>query len=164
MIRIEDLWHGDEVELIKSGRRGFYCGKTDKKGKVRVNVGDKIIITSINNLRLPHIRKTISLTEIPPEKKINSSGIQKEIDLHMEKLAPDLRLMLPERIHDYQVEACKKFLDNAISHRLPIVKIIHGKGTGNLKASILHLLSLYDEVHLTTPAHQGGATEVWLQY
>ena len=164
MVRLEDLWYGDEVELIKSGRKGTYAGKTEKK-KVRVEVEGKIILTSISNLQVPHKKKDISEEE--KEKTTNnfsSVPIPKEIDLHMEKLATDVQGMRPERIHDFQISACRNFIENAIDRKLPFIKIIHGKGTGNLKASVMHLLSLYDEVHIHTPAHAGGATDVWLVY
>ncbi len=164
MVRLEDLWYGDEVELIKSGRKGTYAGKAEKK-RVRINVEGKIIITPLSNLQVPHKRKDISDTDSEgPKTSLSSIPIPKEIDLHMEKLTTDTYGMRPERIHDFQISACRTFLENAIEKKLPFVKIIHGKGTGNLKASVLHLLRMYDEVHIHTPAHAGGATDVWLVY
>ncbi len=165
MIDIDDLWIGDTVILIKSGRIGKYEG-LGKNNKLRINIGHKIVISTISNIApytpaerdiVKEFTKKHLSVEKPTAKKV---GRQTILDLHIEVLNPNLKNQRPERIVQVQIDAAKSFIENAISKNYHSIQIIHGKGLGVLKSEIIHLLSLYDEVKISVPINDGGATEV----
>ncbi|MDF1698203.1 MAG: Smr/MutS family protein [Saprospiraceae bacterium] len=165
MIDINDLWIGDLLLLKKSGRIGKFDGRSGHK-KVRVKIGNKIVISPITNIEMaPESSETTpDIFSLRPEKKIvKSSSFSDQIDLHIEVLNPSLKHARVERIVDFQVKAAKKFIEESIASNTKQVLIIHGKGEGVLKLEIAHLLSLYDEVQFTFEKNNGGATEVWFK-
>ena len=96
---------------------------------------------------------------IQVQKKV---AAKKEIDLHLDVLDPK-RQISQHRMLDYQIEACKKFLNAALEARYRTVVVIHGKGSGILKQEIQHLLKMSDLVDYSFEINNGGATEVWLK-
>lgn len=162
MLNIEDLWIGDLLRLKKSGRIGKYAGNAGLK--IKIKVGEKIILTTIGNLEeAPEeqasepnfIARPTLITQTP--KTINAT-----IDLHIEVLNPSLTHARAERIIDVQVKAAEDFIKNAIKQRLPKIEIIHGKGTGVLKSEVDHLIYLYrHEIKAQFPLNQGGSVEIW---
>ncbi|MEE9438365.1 MAG: Smr/MutS family protein [Saprospiraceae bacterium] len=165
MIDIEDLWVGDTLRLIKSGRIGKFEG-IKKDGKIKVNIGNKIIVTTLSNLEtytVPDRDIVKEFTEKHLSKTYQSpkSNLKKTvIDLHIEVLDPHLKNQRVERILQVQIEAAKSFIEHAISKNYSSVEIIHGRGQGVLKSEVAHLLSLYKEVKIYIPTNEGGATEV----
>lgn len=167
---IDDLWIGDRLIIKSSGKEGTYEGIN--KGKVRVKVGNKILLVRPTNIMLspekpmedpdlglgPLDTPTKSTNEFTPKKTI-----KKEIDLHLEKLPPFENTRWQTAL-EYQIDTCKRFLEEAISAKIPSLLIVHGKGKGILKKEILHLLDDYKEVYLKLEVNRGGAIEVWMQY
>ena len=47
---LDDLWIGDKLLIISSGKRGTFVGQVD--GKARIKVGEKIIRVKPQNLKL----------------------------------------------------------------------------------------------------------------
>ncbi len=167
MLDIKDLWIGDLLLLKKSGRKGIYKGITSA-GKLRIEIGGKIILTSKNNVEILEDDEELqAFTEFEEEADTSLTTEQirfnDTIDLHIDKLAPFLINELPLRIVDFQIRKCKEFIEYAIGSNRKIIKIIHGKGDGTLKSEVHHLLDHYDEVNLKIPVNDGGATEVWLK-
>ena len=165
MVDINDLWIGDIVILKKSGRVGKFSGKSEGS-KLRVKVGDKVVITTPSNIDLAPEGTRINPFE---EKKVqdtsneSTSAPTDTIDLHIEHLNPSMQNSRAERIVDYQVKAAKSFIDTSLDSNVKRILIIHGKGEGVLKSEVDHLLSLYDEVEFSFRRNNGGATEVWLK-
>ena len=164
-ISIKDLWIGDELQLIKSGRPGRYDGTT-KDGKIRIKIDEnKIIKTTLKNVK-PYTppKEKIKLQLGKELNKTVPYDDQNFIDLHIKVLAPHLENQPSVRILDYQISAIELFLDNAYSRHLNIVQIIHGKGEGVLRTEIRHRLRSDPRVKLQIDINDGGATEVWLAY
>ncbi len=165
MIDIGDLWIGDLLLLKKSGRIGKFEGRSGHK-KVRIKVGEKMIITPITNVEYaPKDAKIETFDYSHRPKKIlkSSAALSDIIDLHIEELNPSLQTSRVERIVDFQVKAAKDFIEDSIFNNTKKILIIHGKGEGVLKSEILHLLSLYNDVQFTFDKNNGGATEVWFK-
>jgi len=163
MIDIDDLWIGDLLLLKKSGRIGKFNGRSGHK-KIKVKVGEKIVITSIGNIELaPENTKIeeIDYSHRLEKPKPTATQLSDTMDLHIEVLNPSLKYSRVERIVDFQIKAAKTFIESSIENSTKKILIIHGKGEGVLKSEIIHLLSLYDAVQFTFDKNNGGATEVW---
>ena len=61
-------------------------------------------------------------------------------------------------------DSVDRALDQAVLAGLGELRIIHGKGTGELRKEVLYILGQYPEVVGTGSIHDGGATEVILKY
>lgn len=162
-MNLNDLWVGDYVKLIKSGRIGRFHASSDN-GKIKAKLeNDKIVNTTISNIEkmpddyLPEIPKLTSKRTKPSSK---TKPISDTIDLHYEVLFSNQLQTKPERILQLQIGAAKEFIESAIANKLYRIVIIHGKGEGILKSEILHLLTFYDEINYRLEINQGGATEV----
>lgn len=163
MVDIDDLWIGDLLLLKKSGRIGKFNGRSGHK-KVKVKIGEKIVITPIGNIELaPENAKIDEFDYSHRLQKPKPTAVQLSdtIDLHIEVLNPSLQNSRVERIVDFQIKAAKSFIESSIKSSTKKILIIHGKGEGVLKSEIVHLLSLYDAVQFTFDKNGGGATEVW---
>ena len=161
---ISELWIGDLLKLKKSGRIGKFAGiSTEQKVKVKIN--GKIILTTPGNLEHAPDNHTDSENEIIPRPTFIRQQYKKLsniIDLHMEVLNPSMINARPERIIDYQVNAAKIFIEEAIANGTQKIEIIHGKGAGVLKMEVEHLVHLNSEyVKAKFPTNGGGAIELW---
>lgn len=89
------------------------------------------------------------------------------IDLHTEKLGIQIQNLSNTEILEIQLQHCRKFIENAITHKLEKVYVIHGLGKGVLKTSVENLLTEYSEIisynNNYHPRFGFGATEIILQ-
>lgn len=162
MVNIKDLCIGDDLKQKSTGRIGKYDG--DQGHKVRFKVEDKIVLIAPSDLEEYHSTEA-DLDFKFDDNKINihkTVHVSDEIDLHIEKLAPHLQHQNQAMILDHQLSRVKKYIELAIQNRKFKVLIIHGKGTGVLKAEVLAILKDYAKVRYTFDKNDGGATEVWL--
>lgn len=121
---------GDKVELVSLGQIGDVIKPPDADGNVSVQVGMLKINAKLADLRL--------VTKMPkePKKKKESSFIGYVSRRTDAKTEIDLRGMtLEEAMLD-----ADRFLDDAYMAGLTQVSIIHGKGTGVLRAGISDML------------------------
>ena len=166
MLDLGDLWVGDQLRLMKSGRNGSYLGLA-KDGRLRIKVGSKIILVKVEMVELlPEQKLNQKLIELKEEElKVNLGykRLESTIDLHMEKLNPNLVNALPERIIDVQLKAFETYMDGVVEQRLKFITVIHGKGTGVLKEAIQTYLGSMEEVNHFILVNNGGATEVVLR-
>ena len=166
MLDTNELWIGDLLKIIKSGKEGAFEG-IYKDGRVRVRVGDKMLLVRKGNLEkideklLEKKRFEVNIDD--QGQKVSYKDFEKSIDLHIEKLNKNLTNALPERIVDYQVKAFEKYLNDAIRRRVSVITVIHGKGTGTLKSSIHSLVSSSEEVTHFHLVNNDGATEVYFK-
>jgi len=88
------------------------------------------------------------------------------IDLHADKLLPNVRNMEPGEILQFQLRAFTQFLEKAIRLRMHKIYAVHGLGTGRLKQEIEIILDDYPEVtsynNDYTARFGFGATEIIL--
>jgi hypothetical protein len=169
-MKAEDLWVGERVRIISSGRSGTFEG-FGPDGRARIKDTDgRIFLVRSSNLEIfqdeidvfQEIDRILGLRENQLSPKPMKITPETQIDLHIEVLAPYLLNELPARIHSFQVEACEKFISRAIERKLSRIVIIHGKGEGILKASVEHIARQYKEVKMITPVNDGGAMEIWM--
>lgn len=170
---LKTLWIGDRVLLKSSGREGRFEG-VNADGRARIKVGKSIIITGAANLESIPEQETFpdidaflqedARNNIADQVKFKKVNVYTDciLDLHIEKLAPDMKNEPSGRILEFQIKESEKFLKEAISRGNPHITIIHGKGQGVLKEAIEHQLKLFTEVKITFSKNGGGAVEVWL--
>ena len=160
---LSELWIGDHVKIKSTMEIGTFEGKLGNDiAIIKVHQKKKEVIASdLESYILPKPKKTLEFLDL---KEKSVSRIAEQLDLHIEKLNPSLKEAKPERILDFQIKACQQYLSDAIILRRHTVKIIHGKGTGQLKAEVLHILGDFKEVNHSIPANAGGAVDVWFQY
>lgn len=165
---VEDLWIGDRVEIVRSGRIGSFEGVNN--GKVRVKVNNKILLVSAKGVKLaPELKLTVSeiLNDGVNE---TSSLVEKrlsffpEIDLHMESLQPSKQNETATSILEFQLRKLTEFLMKAIDLKIPKVSVIHGKGTGVLKMETLNIIEGFSEKQSIFPINAGGGVAVYFNY
>lgn len=168
-MRPEDLWIGDPVRIIKSGRTGSYEGKS-KDGRARIKSNGKIYLVDHSKISLHTEEKASNSATIPYAEETNTAfslktalSVPKSLDLHIEVLHPALTHEAPQIILNHQISRCEMYIDSAIRAGAKVITIIHGHGTGQLRREVEHLLSMRDEVRYHIPAMSGAATEVWLE-
>lgn len=160
MIDLKELWIGDILKIISSGRIGKFEG-LHPNGKARINATGKIYLASAKNL-IPYEEAEEEVTLIFEDEVKSSKSVQDTIDLHIEKLKPDLSTSLPERIFDYQMKAFLEFLDAAKSSHKNQFTIIHGKGTGVLKQNVMIYINSDKAIRFYEVINDGGAVMIHL--
>lgn len=169
-MNLKDLWIGDLVMILSSGKKGRFKGE-NKEGKARIEVGEKVLLVAHTNLQLlpeidmyPDIH--VYLREEEQKQTLNAKPqkikYEHTLDLHIEKLAPHLENEPSGRILEYQLKRSEAFIRHALDKKYPHFTIIHGKGQGILKQAIEHQLSLFYQIKLTFSKNGGGAIEVWI--
>ena len=120
----ETVKPGDQVEILTLGTRGIVLAAPDAKGEVQLQAGIMKFKAHLSQLRL-----------VQPEKpKREKTSVQARTGaltapVHMEC---DVRGMTL----DEAIMAVEQYLDSAMLSGLGEVSIIHGKGTGTLRAGI----------------------------
>ena len=164
MIEISELWIGDMLMSTKSGKIGTYVGLHTDGNKLRVKVGDKIVFMYPHSVVL-YVEKTTQVLIEKKDKKykpIDKFG--DIIDLHINKLNPEMEHANPIHIIEYQIRQCRAFVESCIRKLRMEAIIIHGIGTGQLKHDVLHLLGDYKEVKFVDEINQGGAQKISFYY
>ena len=175
ILNLDDLWVGDKVKIISSGKIGVFEG-IGKNGKARIKYQDKILLVSASNLTEEGIiesdenvidkdftKFSVEDNSVVREKKPLKYHFKNVIDLHIEKLNPQLEHAHPQMILDHQLEMCKAFVENSIGEKRNVVTIIHGRGRGALRDQVLHMLKDYGAVRFAIEVNYGGAHEVWFR-
>jgi len=164
-MNLKDLWIGDLLKVKSTGKIGSFEGNIGhdiailKVAKRKVEV----LNTDIEKYNPPKVQKTTKRVYQSSNPKVDRM-VADEIDLHLEKLTPSHLQIIPEIKLDFQVNACISYLQRAIEARKAKVTIIHGKGTGTLKAEVLNLIQDFKQIHHSHEKNDGGALEVWFQY
>lgn len=163
MIKLNDLWIGDDVKLISKGSIGKFEGK-GAKGHAFVKISGKMHLIPASDLEL-HVAEEEEIVDLHIEEENTNQArpykrFEQLIDLHIEKLNPNLVNADPVRILDYQVKAVDYFVEEALFRKVSSVTIIHGKGTGQLKAEVHHILKSTEGIKHFIEMNEGGATEV----
>jgi hypothetical protein len=107
--------------------------------------------------------KEVSPTTAPLPKSGVSTGLPpQEIDLHIERLAPELRDASAEEIFLYQVQALRRYLYACEAAQYRTVTVIHGVGKKRLFACLKKLCAEagWELEPLLVPPYLGGASRV----
>ncbi|MBK8699904.1 MAG: Smr/MutS family protein [Saprospiraceae bacterium] len=165
-LNIDELWIGEKVRLVKSGREGVFAGKS-QDGRARISFDGNILLTEAQNLEIVEDKGSEELPhfwekELKPIKKAPQISLpfSPEIDLHLEKLPNNMRTSPLASKIDLQLEACRNHIETAITRKQVRILIIHGKGEGILRQMVHQMLDGYREVKWKFVTNQGGATEV----
>ena len=123
------LVKGDNVLIMSIGQTGTVLSPPDKNGMVRVQAGRIATRTEVTNLKL--IENQPKETKKNKEKSAYRNTVVKTFSPEL-----DIRGM-------YGDDACfvlDKYIDDAALAGIHTVRIIHGKGTGALKAAVWQYL------------------------
>lgn len=123
---------GDKVYLVSIGKEGVVTAVADKKGLISVTSG--ILKTKVRENELRLIEGNVSYQrrgDPKPTPKANEGKVKKSI-VSTFKTEVDVRGM----IGDDAWFVVDKYLDDAILASIGSVRIIHGKGTGALRAAL----------------------------
>ena len=120
---------GDKVYLVTLAKEGVVTALKDSKGLVAVTSG--ILKTKVTEDKLRLIDGDVKFKKKPEPPKVNEGKVKKSI-VSTFRPEVDVRGM----IGDDAWFVVDKYLDDAVLAGIPTVRIIHGKGTGALRAAL----------------------------
>ena len=121
---------GDKVYLVTVGKEGVVTALKDKKGLVSVTAG--VLKTKVTEDKLRLIEGDVQYRrKDDPKPKVSEGKVKKSI-VSTFKPEVDVRGM----IGDDAWFVVDKYLDDAVLAGIGTVRIIHGKGTGALRAAL----------------------------
>ena len=133
------LKKGDDVTIVDGNKRGIVISPPDQSGSVMVQVG--IMKTKVHVSKLRLIEKEVTFNN----KKIPSGGISKSTESRTTR-RPELELDIRGYTVDEGLYELDAFIDRALMSGNKVVTIIHGKGTGALKAAVRNRLRKHPSV------------------
>ena len=137
---------GQTVEVPKLRQSGTVCSLPDAKGELQVQIGVMKVNVNMADLRINKQRQKQERTVYTRRLMQNKARtISTEIDLH--------GLTVEEAIYELD-----KYLDDAFLANLHQVRVIHGRGSGALKAGVIPYLQGHRLVAGIEPApfNEGG--------
>lgn len=151
---------GEEVFHTRLARKGKVIDGPDAAGMYRIQMGVMTTRVSLTDLALPKAqpkeKPKDSWSRRPPKSNVQYEQVvaAREVDLRGERV-------------EEAVEKLNRALDDAILGNEPELRIIHGHGTGALRAAIRTLLAGNREVVHFRPGEKNeggdGATIVYFQ-
>lgn len=140
---------GEEVMVASLMQKGIVTKAVDSNGKVEVRMGIMPMKVNLSDL----IRVEESETKEAPKKKVRGKSSASGVSYGISKTATistevDVRGMMVDEANPI----VDKYLDDAYLSGLKQVTIIHGKGTGALRAGITQMLRRHPHV----AAHRPG--------
>ncbi|MGI5898814.1 MAG: endonuclease MutS2 [Christensenellales bacterium] len=123
---------GDSVHIISIGAQGTVLSRPDEKGQVQVQAGIMKINVPLKNLRLAN------------KEKQEKGAIRRNIDMSTRHVP--LELDVRGQLLEEAVENVDKYLDDAYLASRKEVSVIHGKGTGALRAGLQEHLKRHPHV------------------
>jgi len=151
---LQESWVGDRLQIVSTGEIGLFDSvKSD--GHAVIKIGKRLVEVAPANLQLAPVEEKQSRAAVESTAKefaeekfdLNKNlAYPREIDLHMEKLAPSMIGRRDEHVLEIQLDAARNYLLKAHQLRVKEVYIIHGIGKGILKQSLQELLIEMPEV------------------
>ena len=120
---------GDKVYLVNLAKEAVITALADKKGQYSVASG--ILKAKVTEDKLRLIEGNVRYSEPKPQKAVSEGKVKKSI-VSTFKPEIDVRGM----IGDDAWFLVDKYIDDAVLAGMPTVRIIHGKGTGALRAAL----------------------------
>lgn len=120
---------GDKVYLVTIGKEGVVTALKDSKGLISVTSG--ILKTKVTEDKLRLIEGDVKYKKKPEPPKVNEGKVKKSI---VSTFRPEIDVR--GMIGDDAWFVVDKYLDDAVLAGIPTVRIIHGKGTGALRAAL----------------------------
>jgi DNA mismatch repair protein MutS2 len=139
-IPLAQLGMGDQVEISGLGMTGMLLEAPQGKKRVRVKVGEGEVLATVANLVGLARGPAAPSKPAPPPSSLHKTSSGGGLGLD-EQTAVDVR----GKAADEALDAVVAALDRATLSGVPFLRIIHGHGTGKLKASLRDYLkdSLY---------------------
>jgi DNA mismatch repair protein MutS2 len=132
VVPLDQLAAGAFVEIAGLGVTGILLEPPQGKKRVRVKVGEGEVIATVANLvGLSHGAEEPGAAPSAPPARVRSTGISAE-----EQTGVDVRGQAADEALDQIVAA----LDRAALSGAPLLRIIHGHGTGRLKQVVREYL------------------------
>ena len=125
--RPEDFHPGDSVRVISMNLKGIITSRPDSSGKVAVQMGILKSMVDINDLEL----LDEEVIKAPTLKKTGAGKIKMS-----KSLSVNTSLNLIGKTTAEAIPELDKYLDDAYLAHLKQVTIIHGRGTGKLRAAV----------------------------
>jgi len=153
---MDQIEEGSLVYVPTFKRQGIILSKIEEKGKLVIQMGS--------------IRATVSIEDIQPLKgEAPVENIEKTEQEENIKELSNVQVPMKLDLHGFTVEEAiekiDKYLDSAYLVGLPFVYIVHGKGTGTLRESIIeHLRKRPHVAHFYTGTPEEGGTGVTIVY
>ena len=116
---------GDTVQIITIGAEGTVLSAPDDRGQVQVQAGIMKMTVSLKNLRMKKQQK---------DEKKNEGSIRRNVDMSTRHVP--LELDVRGQLLEEAIDSVDKYLDDAYLASRKEVSIIHGKGTGALRAGL----------------------------
>lgn len=123
----KDFHPGDTVKVLSLNLKGTICGTPNQKGDVSVQMG---ILRSVVNIRdLEPVDEPVITA--PNMQRLSSGKIK------MSKTSTiSTEINLIGMTTDEAIPQLDKYLDDAYLAHLPNVRVVHGRGTGALRAAV----------------------------
>ena len=119
---VRDLQTGDAVTVRSIGQRGRVLSGPDESGQVEVQLGILRVTVDLADLeRAPE--PLVTVTRTPPALRVDPGPVSRE--LHLRGLRVDAAV--------YELD---RYLDRAALAQHAQVRIVHGKGTGAIRAAV----------------------------
>ena len=120
---------GDKVYLTTISKEGVVTALADKKGMISITSG--ILKTKVTEDKLRLLDGTVKYVDKSVKPKVSEGKVKKTVTSSF-RSEIDVRGM----IGDDAWFVVDKYIDDAVLANIPTVRIIHGKGTGALKAAL----------------------------
>lgn len=171
---------GDRVQLLDEDLEGEVLSIGPVSIRIRTPDGMELDVPPSELIRIPgSATSDFQASGPPPEPETGKprkptrgrvSGKKDkappfEVDLHAEKLFPDLRRVDPYDILDRQVATARHQLEFAIRKRIQRIVFIHGVGQGVLREELRSLFRRYEGIRYYDAdfrVYGEGATEVYI--
>jgi len=131
----EKLQKGDKVFVHTLNQKATVVNEPDNSGEVMVQAGIMKVKVKLQDLSLDETKEKPTFNQ----SRATSSKVGKAKHISPEV---DLRGMLVQE----GIEKTRKYLDDACLANLPLVTIIHGKGTGALRKAVHEYLKKHPHV------------------
>ena len=157
-VPVESLEEGDVVEIADLDTLGCLLEKPDGKKSVRVQIGSSEF--SVHVERLVGVGKARSVPDVVPPEKSSPRRLTKPPSLSIASTAsgsgaPDFAgIDLRGQPAEEALEQLTAQLDQALLRNARAVRIIHGHGTGKLKAAVRQFLAQSTYVTTFRPGNE----------
>lgn len=156
------LKKGDRVLITDINKKGTVAGNVDSNGYVFVQTSSMKTKVNVKKLRLIEKQQSDENNNTKPKKGVSIKGVQSKFSRKA-----SMELDIRGKAADEGVYEMEAFIDNAVMANLGVVTIIHGKGTGILRAAVHQRLKQLKSVKSFRPGLFGegedGVTIVQLK-
>ena len=136
-VRASDLLLGTEVYVPELDDTAYVQTLPDADGNLKLQAGIMTITTNLKDIRLPKKQSA-------PKK--DHSGKMRKGGTHLKSAAFSTELDLRGMLVEDAVIEIDSYLDRAVMNGLATVTLIHGKGTGALRAGVHQMLRRHPHV------------------